>query len=338
MSQSHLTLRGILRGHNGWVTSIATPEVRRDFNSSLEQMIVSSSRDRSIIKWQLGRGEEDPNEYGRAQRRLRGHSHYIQDVVLSRDGQYALTSSWDKSLKLWDLNFARTSRIFVGHTGDVLSVAFSADNRQIVSGSRDRSIKLWNTLGECKCSIDDAHNDWVSCVKFSPNLNNPVVVSAGWDKLVKVWSLSKSFKIQDTLHGHTGYVNAVAISPDGSLCATGGKEGTVMLWDLNEARLLYTLDGGDIINALSFSPNRFWLSAATDAGVQVFDLQKKKTLQSLVKTEDNEKEFVTEEADANPNALSIAWSSDGQTLFSGYTDGIIRVWGITGGGHGSMNQ
>ena len=31
--------------------------------------------------------------------------------------------------------------------------------------------------------------DWVSCVRFSPNAQNPVIVSCGWDKLVKVLSL-----------------------------------------------------------------------------------------------------------------------------------------------------
>ena len=80
-----------------------------------------------------------------------------------------------------------TTRRFVGHTNDVLSVSFSADNRQIVSGSRDRTIKLWNTLGDCKFTITDkGHTEWVSCVRFSPNPQNPVIVSAGWDKLVKV--------------------------------------------------------------------------------------------------------------------------------------------------------
>ncbi len=59
---------------------------------------------------------------------------------------------------------------------------------QIVSGSRDKSIKLWNTIGECKYTIGepDGHTDWVSCVRFSPVTTNPIIVSAGWDKLVKV--------------------------------------------------------------------------------------------------------------------------------------------------------
>lgn len=66
-------------------------------------------------------------------------------------------------------------------------MAFSVDNRQIVSGSRDKTIKLWNTLAECKYTIqEEIHTDWVSCVRFSPNHANPIIVSAGWDKVVKV--------------------------------------------------------------------------------------------------------------------------------------------------------
>ncbi len=69
----------------------------------------------------------------------------------------------------------------------MLSVAFSADNRQIVSGSRDHTIKLWNTLAQCKFTIqEEGHSDWVSCVRFSPNIAQPIIVSAGWDKSVKV--------------------------------------------------------------------------------------------------------------------------------------------------------
>jgi hypothetical protein len=62
-----------------------------------------------------------------------------------------------------------------------------------VSGSRDKTIKLWNTLGECKYTIADpeGHTEWVSCVRFSPMTANPIIVSGGWDKLVKVsqWGL-----------------------------------------------------------------------------------------------------------------------------------------------------
>merc|ERR1712080_416392 len=100
------------------------------------------------------------------------------------------------------LTTGRTARRFESHTKDVLSVAFSADNRQIVSGSRDKTIKLWNTLAQCKYTIlEDGHSDWVSCVRFSPNNNNPIIVSSGWDKMVKVWNLTNC-KLKTNHYGH----------------------------------------------------------------------------------------------------------------------------------------
>merc|ERR1712142_139491 len=205
-----LQLRGTLVGHNGWVTQIVT-------NRHFPDMILSSSRDKSLILWKLTREE---NNYGIPQKRLRGHSHFISDVVLSLDGHFALSGSWDKTLRLWDLAAGKTTRRFEDHTKDVLSVAFSADNRQIVSGSRDKTIKLWNTLAQCKYTIqEDGHSDWVSCVRFSPSNNSPIIVSCGWDKAVKVWSLTNC-KLKTNHYGHTGYLNTVTVSPDGSLYAS----------------------------------------------------------------------------------------------------------------------
>merc|ERR1712205_194317 len=63
-------------------------------------------------------------------------------------------------------------------------------------------------------------------------------------------------KLRTNLIGHGGYINAVTVSPDGSLCASGGKDGVAMLWDLNEGKRLYSLpcEQGDIIHSLCFSP------------------------------------------------------------------------------------
>ena len=202
---------------------------------------------------------------------------------------------------------------------------FSADNRQIVSGSRDKSINLWNTLGQCKYRItDEGHTDWVSCVRFSPNIQTPLIVSAGWDKLVKVWNLS-TCKLRNNLIGHTGYLNTVTVSPDGSLCASGGKDGTAMLWDLNEGRHLSSLEAGDIIHALVFSPNRYWLCAATASGIKIWDLESKVCVDEL---RPHDLENVGKKA-VPIQCISLAWSADGSTLFAGYTDNKIRVWSVT---------
>jgi guanine nucleotide-binding protein subunit beta-2-like 1 protein len=197
---------------------------------------------------------------------------------------------------------------------------------QIVSGSRDKTVKLWNTLGECKFTWDESqggHTDWVSCVRFSPAASQPVIVSCGWDKLIKVWDLSpnKPIMLQHNLVGHEGYVNAVTVSPDGSLCASGGKDGTAMLWDLTEGKRLYMLEAGDIIHSLCFSPMRYWLVAATQKCIKVWDLESKSVVEEL-KPESISQETYGRKAQ-EPYCVSLAWSADGSTLYAGFTNGMI---------------
>jgi len=312
-----IQLRGTLTGHGGWVTAIAT-------TSENPNLLLSASRDKTIIVWDLQQSEGQIT--GTAKRALRGHNHFVSDVVISSDGNYALSGSWDGTLRLWEISTGKCTRRFVGHTKDVLSVSFSADNRQIVSGSRDRTVKLWNTLGECKFSITgdehNGHRDWVSCVRFSPSNSDPVIVSAGWDKVIKVWSLSNC-KLKVTLSDHEGYLNTVTVSPDGSLCASGGKDGTAMLWDLSEGKKLKSLDANDTIHSLVFSPNRYWLVAATTSCIKIWDLASKHMVDEL------KIEKALGKNAQLPYCTSLAWSSDGSYLYAGYTDNVIRIYHVT---------
>ncbi|KAJ2986794.1 hypothetical protein NUW58_g4861 [Xylaria curta] len=67
-----LILKGTLEGHNGWVTSLAT---------SMENpnMLLSASRDKTLIVWNLTR---DETQYGYPKRSLHGHSHIVSDCAL----------------------------------------------------------------------------------------------------------------------------------------------------------------------------------------------------------------------------------------------------------------
>lgn len=312
-----MTLRGELIGHGGWVTAIAV-------TAEDPSTILTASRDKSIIVWKLSR---DGESIGHAHRALRGHNHFVSDVVTSSDGQFALSGSWDGTLRLWEISTGKCTRRFVGHTKDVLSVAFSADNRQIVSASRDRTVKLWNTLGECKHTLqDNGHTEWVSCVRFPPTPSAPVIVSAGWDRLVKVWG-TNNFRWRNDLVGHTGYLNTVTVSPDGSLCASGGKDGVAMLWDLSEGKHLYSLEAGDIIHALVFSPNRYWLVAATSNSIKIWDLESK----GMVDEIRTPVEKSTSKHAQVPYCVSLAWSADGSDLYAGYTDNVVRVFSVASG-------
>lgn len=96
-----------------------------------------------------------------------------------------------------------------------------------------------------------------------------------------------------------------------------------MLWDLNESKHLYSLNAGDEIHALVFSPNRYWLCAATASSIIIFDLEKKSKVDEL------KPEFEPSSKNSRaPEPISLAWTAAGNILFAGYTDNVIRAWGI----------
>lgn len=172
-----------------------------------------------------------------------------------------ISSSWDKSLRLWDLKQSKCVRQFYGHSKEVLSVAFSPDNRQIISSGADREIKLWNTLADCKYTTDkDNHSDWVSCVRYSPivktgkqQLFQPYFASVGWDGRLKVWSTN--FQIRYSFKAHEGNVNFVSISPNAKYIATGGRDKKIYVWDiLDLSSPSRTFEAGSTVNNIAFNP------------------------------------------------------------------------------------
>jgi tetratricopeptide (TPR) repeat protein len=65
-------------------------------------------------------------------------------VVFSRDGQRLASSSYDKSVKIWDVTTGQDALTLTGHTRSVQSVAFSADGGRLASASGDGTIRVWD--------------------------------------------------------------------------------------------------------------------------------------------------------------------------------------------------
>merc|ERR1712037_578244 len=126
--------------------------------------ILSSSRDKSLIVWKLTR---EDGQYGVPQKRLHGHSHFVSDVVLSSDGHFALSGSWDKNIKLWNtLAQCKYTISDEGHSDWVSCVRFSPNNANpiIVSAGWDKYVKVWN-LTNCKLKTNHVgHTGYLNTV------------------------------------------------------------------------------------------------------------------------------------------------------------------------------
>lgn len=100
-----------------------------------------------------------------------------------------------------------------------------------------------------------------------------LLVSGGEDGAVRFWDLRSRTLIR-SLRGHTGWVHAVAISPDGSVIASAGEDNAIRLWSAADGTQVGILPGHDKrIRTLTFLRHRGELvSGAEDGLVRVWDL------------------------------------------------------------------
>jgi len=137
---------------------------------------------------------------------------------------------------------------------------------------------------------------------------------------VRLWDGATGAEIA-TLTGHTGPLLTVAISPDGSLLASGGRDAKwqkaeVKLWDVRTRTELASLPGvGDPVGRLAFSPDGRTVAVGDSRGrVFLWDVASKEVRLCL----------------KAPNYVKkVIWSPDGKMLISGGKD--IRMWNpVTG--------
>ena len=65
-------------------------------------------------------------------------------MALTADGKRAVSASYDRTLKVWDLESGRELHTLKGHTDQVTSVAVTADGKRAISACWDSTLKIWD--------------------------------------------------------------------------------------------------------------------------------------------------------------------------------------------------
>ncbi|CAM9701218.1 unnamed protein product, partial [Chrysoparadoxa australica] len=111
------------------------------------------------------------------------------------------------------------------------------------------------------------HSDSVYCVAINPQ-DPTQILSGGGDDKAFLWSLRSNGDIGNVheLVGHSDSVSSVGFSADGTLCATGGYDGKVLLWGTADGLLKHTLEGPEDIEWLDWHPKGQVLAAGSKDG------------------------------------------------------------------------
>jgi WD40 repeat protein len=81
----------------------------------------------------------------------------VYGVAVTSDGRFAVSASFDNTLKMWDLDKGQALRTLKGHTSHVYGVAVTWDGRFAVSASEDNTLKVWNLRTGQSLATLEAH-------------------------------------------------------------------------------------------------------------------------------------------------------------------------------------
>ncbi|KAF8407002.1 hypothetical protein HHK36_006123 [Tetracentron sinense] len=206
--------------------------------SSDGKLLASGGHDKKAVLWYT--------DSLRPKTMLEEHSLLITDVRFSPSMPRLATSSFDKTVRVWDAdNPGYSLGIFTGHSAPVMSLDFHPNKEDLIcSCDIDNEIRYWSiNNGSC----DSVFKGGNIQIRFQPRLGRYLAAAA--ENVVSILDVETQ-ACRHSLQGHTKPVHSVCWDPTGELLASVSED-SVRVWTLGSG------SEGECIHELSCDGNKF---------------------------------------------------------------------------------
>jgi serine/threonine protein kinase len=257
-------------------------------------------------------------ESGKLLSEVSKHTQPISSIAFSPSGLFALTGSWDKTLKRWKVEGGVLTALqpYEGHTDQVNSVAYSPNGYYGLSGSKDRTVRLWDLASGKEINRFPRHKAPVLSVAFSQDGN----YAASSDASGTVWLLrvdharNKLSEVRILEKTGSEPITSLAFSPDdGRIAAVQFR--TARFWDRASGKELKQLavERKWDLHSIAWLPDGYRVIVGGGGGqVEVREVQTAKVIASL--------------SDHKATVLCVASALDGRHLVSVGADKSALLW------------
>jgi hypothetical protein len=240
----------------------------------------------------------------------------VHAVAFSPDGRHLLTGGDDGTACLWDLTAGREVHRLAAQ-GPVVSAVFSPDGRRVVTAVG--GVAVWDVATGTLVRSLERYEGIVRKVAFHPDGRLLVTAEDGgvWLRDLAAAGNRRPLGAPD----ERSVLETMAVDPSGRRVATGGRDGTLRVLDLEGAELLRLAQSAPIL-ALAFSPDGRWIATGGDHGVLRLDARSGAAVGTF----------------REPGVRALAISPDSRLLVVGTRAGLwiaqVSDWAVKAGPEG----
>ncbi|KAJ9702488.1 hypothetical protein PVL29_004299 [Vitis rotundifolia] len=206
--------------------------------SSDGKLLASGGHDKKAVLWYT--------DTLKAKATLEEHSMLITDVRFSPSIPRLATSSFDKTVRVWDADSTSYSlRTFTGHSASVMSLDFHPNKEDLIcSCDGDGEIRYWSIKnGSCQRVFKGG----TAQMRFQPRHGRYLAAAA--ENVVSILDVETQ-ACRHSLQGHTKPIHSVCWDPSGEFLASVSED-SVRVWTLGSG------NEGECVHELSCNGNKF---------------------------------------------------------------------------------